>query len=227
MTEKKWLACKNYKPMLEFLGDRASERKVRLFAVACARQVWHLMWSKRTRAAVEVAERFADGLASAQEMALASRKAEPLRVSPPGKRGQAAYQAAWAGHCVCWDDSGNCASWTAASAEQAVSWNAGEIPWGDGRTTAEGAQRAVLCNLLRDVIGDPFRGVTIEPAWLVPVVRQLAQAIYDEYRFQDLPILADALEEAGCTSAELLGHLHGPGLHVRGCWAVDLLLERS
>jgi hypothetical protein len=57
-------------------------------------------------------------------------------------------------------------------------------------------------------------------------VRTLAQAIYDEHRFQDLPILADALDEAGCTNADLLSHLRGPGPHVRGCWALDLLLGK-
>ena len=55
----------------------------------------------------------------------------------------------------------------------------------------------------------------------------LAQAIYEERRFGDLPVLADALEEAGCTDADILSHCRGPGPHVRGCWVVDLLLGKQ
>ena len=69
-----------------------------------------------------------------------------------------------------------------------------------------------------------------KPAWLSwngGTVAGLARSVYDERRFADLPILADALEEAGCDNAELLTHLRGPGPHVRGCWALDLLLGKA
>jgi hypothetical protein len=88
--------------------------------------------------------------------------------------------------------------------------------------------------LLRDIFGNPFRPVTVSPAWQSPTIVALAQAAYDE---RDLPagtldparlaVLADALEEAGCTEQTLLDHLRGPGPHVRGCWAVDLVLGKS
>jgi hypothetical protein len=55
----------------------------------------------------------------------------------------------------------------------------------------------------------------------------LAQAIDDERAFDRLPILADALEDAGCTDADLLNHCRGPGLHVMGCWVVDMLLGKG
>jgi hypothetical protein len=91
--------------------------------------------------------------------------------------------------------------------------------------------------LVRDIFGNPFRPVTISPAvctWNDAVVVRLAQAAYDERRLPDgtldngrLAILADALEEAGCKDADMLGHLRGSGPHVRGCWVIDLVLGKS
>jgi hypothetical protein len=79
----------------------------------------------------------------------------------------------------------------------------------------------------RDKDGNPFRPVALDPSWLTPTVKSLAKAIYEDRTFSDLPLLADALEEAGCTSETILCHLRGPGPHVLGCWALDLLLGKS
>jgi hypothetical protein len=88
--------------------------------------------------------------------------------------------------------------------------------------------------VLRDLFGNPFRPVVLDPSWRIPAVVSLAQAAYDNRALPSghldqarLAVLADALEEAGCTDADLLGHLRGPGPHVRGCWAVDALLEKE
>jgi hypothetical protein len=84
--------------------------------------------------------------------------------------------------------------------------------------------------LLHDVFGNPFRPLDLYPTWLAwngGTIPKLAQAIYDERRFADLPILADALEEAGCDNADVLAHCRSEGQHVRGCWVVDLLLGKS
>ena len=83
---------------------------------------------------------------------------------------------------------------------------------------------------LRDIFGNPFRPASLDPAWLRwndAAIPRIAQATHDDRRFQDLPILADALEEAGCTSGDILEHCRGPGPHVRGCWVVDLLLGKQ
>jgi len=80
---------------------------------------------------------------------------------------------------------------------------------------------------LRDIFGNPFRPITVDPAWRTATVVALTEAIYADRAFDRLPILADALEEAGCTSAELLSHCRQPGEHVRGCWAVDLVLGKA
>ena len=85
--------------------------------------------------------------------------------------------------------------------------------------------------MMREVFGNPFRPApAIDPSWLAwngGTVRKLAQAIYDDRAFDRLPVLADALEDAGCNDAELLSLCRGPGPHARGCWALDLLLGKA
>jgi hypothetical protein len=81
--------------------------------------------------------------------------------------------------------------------------------------------------LIHDVFGNPFRPVTFDPAWRTSTVHALATTIYDHRAFDRLPVLADALQDAGCEHADVLDHCRGPGLHVRGCWVVDLVLGKS
>jgi hypothetical protein len=101
-----------------------------------------------------------------------------------------------------------------------------------------GAANKATCesqlNLLRDLIGNPFRPVSIDTAWLTPTVCRLATIGYEERSLPSgeldtarLAVLADALEDAGCQDADMLTHLRGPGPHVRGCWALDLLLGKE
>lgn len=85
----------------------------------------------------------------------------------------------------------------------------------------------IQCQLLRDIFGNPFRPVMVSPVWQMANVLALAQAIYEDRAFDRMPILADALEDAGCTNQEVLGHCRGPGPHVRGCWVLDLLLGKE
>jgi hypothetical protein len=96
---------------------------------------------------------------------------------------------------------------------------------------AHATEVSVLAGLARDVLGNPFRPVpAVDAAWLkreAGAIHMLATGIYEQRAFRRLPLLADALEDAGCTDADLLGHLRGPGPHVRGCWAVDLVLGKS
>jgi hypothetical protein len=113
------------------------------------------------------------------------------------------------------------------------------ILWGDrGAKEREGREDAAQCSLLRCVVGPSlFRPVRADPAWLAwhgGAAVHLAQAVYDERELPSghldaarLAVLADMLEEAGCCDAGLLGHLRSPGPHVRGCWPLDLLLQRA
>src|SRR5206468_3802268 len=93
---------------------------------------------------------------------------------------------------------------------------------------------AAQAELLQDVFGNPFRTVAVDPAWRTPSVLALAQATYHERSLpagtldpDRLAVLADALEDAGCDNADILAHLRSPGLHVRGCWALDLILGKQ
>jgi hypothetical protein len=117
-------------------------------------------------------------------------------------------------------DAKNNQAWTAAKR------TAREVARGPTGST----ERAARCAFLRDLFGNPFRPVTVDPYWLAwndGTVRRLARTIYDKRRFEDLPVLADALEDAGCTDTYVLNHCRAPGEHVRGCWVVDLLLGKS
>jgi hypothetical protein len=207
MTEAGWLACADPEPMLEAVYDRASQRKLRLFAIACCRRVWHLLATDDCRRAVKVAERFADGLASEAELIDAAdlvRKSW-LETMPKNRRESAAY-------------------WLADSA--AARMPEPIIAAVGGRVLAAGGdEMAAQSRLLRCLFGDPARPVLLDPAWLNATVVGMARVIYDGRQFDDLPILADALEDAGCADADLLSHLRGPGPHARGCHVLDAILE--
>ncbi len=88
-------------------------------------------------------------------------------------------------------------------------------------------EQIIECQLIRDIFGNPFRPVVADPAGLTPTVVGIASAIYADRVFDRMPILADALEEAGCTNADVLLHCRGAGPHVRGCWVVDLVLGKE
>jgi hypothetical protein len=97
-------------------------------------------------------------------------------------------------------------------------------------SVAKARERTAQAELLRDLFGNPFRPIPMDPAWLrwgEGSVPKIAQAIYDERCFGDLPVLADALEDAGCTAMDILTHCRHPGEHVRGCWVIDLLLGKQ
>jgi hypothetical protein len=98
---------------------------------------------------------------------------------------------------------------------------------GDGYDHAYRAERQAQAVLLRDIFGNPFRPTSVDPSWLTSTVAQLAEGIYQERAFDRMPILADALQDAGCDNEDILDHCRGPGPHVRGCWVVDLLLGKS
>ena len=234
MSESEWLACTDPQPMLEFLRDRASDRKRRLFTCACCRRVWEALTDERSRSAVEAAERYADGLAGREELAakaeaaeapasaVASARAREAVVSPVPHVTQAALAA-----------TGERAEPTMRA--DATIWAA----WATSEATrVPGQERRHQCALLRDLFGAvPFRPIPLDPAWLTwsgGQIPRLAQAAYDERELPAgtldtarLAVLADALKEAGCTDADILNHCRRPGVHVRGCWVVDLLLGQS
>lgn len=91
-----------------------------------------------------------------------------------------------------------------------------------------GVERQRQLRLLRDIFGPLlFRLVTLDPTWLTPTVKLLAALIYEEHQYDKMPVLGDALEEAGCDNEDVLKHCRGGGIHVQGCWVVDLLLGKE
>jgi hypothetical protein len=228
MTEAEWLSCDDPERMLEALRGRALGRKVRLFMAACCRRVWHdfeVGEEQDRQAAVEVAERYADGLASDDERDTAFGE---LTDGAPHRGGDCCSNAA-VGE---FDKPHAAVDWAITAVEEAAYRAVGEDY--DNREPIERAERAVQAGLLRDVVSNPFRPTLLDPAWQAPTVDSLARAAYEERTLPAgtldparLAVLADALEEAGCADAEMLGHLRSPGPHVRGCWALDLLLGKS
>jgi hypothetical protein len=93
--------------------------------------------------------------------------------------------------------------------------------------SAEAKAEEIQVNLLRDIFGNHFRPITLSPSWLTSTVHALASGVYEEHAFDRMPILADALQDAGCDNDDVLTHCRQPGEHARGCWVVDLLTGRS
>jgi hypothetical protein len=197
----------------------------------------------RSRRAVEVAERFADGEATGEELSKARSDAANAR-NWDGETAE--HYPAWMAHvCTC----------IGSESVVSVTIRQNELKLLVPPATQASLLRCVVGNPFRPVFADPrhalttawadgpsgekvpngvttapgYRVVDVRPwlAWKGGTVPSLARAVYDERRFEDLPILADALEEAGCTDGDILGHLRGPGPHCRGCWALDLIIGKE
>jgi hypothetical protein len=325
MTEAEWLACARPQTMLEFLGDRAGERKLRLFACACCRRLAPLLRSESARRALDLAERAADdpgagvrkelarSPARVQALAAQAEAEEHLRAAAAAEQQARArrsdvWASIWAGaptpdllvraaaeaeEALAVATEARAAEGAAGAlllalgespdplpavlaaveaqsgARQAAAARARSVRWleraeqeaarpvpraraavrvsqaaqwieraeetaGENYerlvARAQRAERKAQCALLRDLFVYPERPVRLDPAWLHwrdGTVVRVARSIDDDGRFGDLPVLADALEEAGCADADLLGHCRSGGPHVRGCWLVDLILSKA
>jgi hypothetical protein len=245
MTEADWNSCTEPQRMLEALraSGRASERRLRLFAAACCRRIWHLLTDERSRQAVQVAERFADGLAGEEERTAAREAARDAAndtneafndANDALHEGTAWEQVGWYARAAA-DAAADAAHGTLQPVRRCLSvaedvTDALKFRGPDpAKAVAEG--QAAQCQLLRCICGPVlFRPLPpVAPAvlaWNGGMVGWLAAGIYDEKDFTQggLGVLADAAEEAGLMDAELLAHLRSPGPHARGCWGVDLLL---
>jgi hypothetical protein len=97
----------------------------------------------------------------------------------------------------------------------------------DAGNRAKDAECRAQAALLRDIFGNPFRPIAIDPSWLTSTVTALARQMYESRDFGPMPILADALQDSGCENSDVLTHCRGDGPHVRGCWVVDLILGKA
>jgi hypothetical protein len=219
MTEAEWRTSKDPAPLLTYLQAHVSERKIRLLACACCRGIWEHL-PDRSRQGVEVAERFVDGLASPKDLA----KAHGNAVTFKGEAGWAAY---WA------------TSIRVAGSILNVFQKAAELPAkqagqktgkADTYVAVQAESMLEQADLVREVVGNPFRATWVSQAmlrWEGGLLAHLAEGIYQERAFDRMPYLGDALEEAGCADQEVLDHCRSGGPHVRGCWVLDLVLGKE
>jgi hypothetical protein len=213
MTEQEWLLCDQPQAMLDSLPDNASGRKLRLFACYCCRRVWNLLAHEWSKDAIEVAERYADGEATSVELEFAARAASEAEYD--GKKA-GGYYASQSAFFVADDSPEFSARQSADSAAAAIR----------ERDESE-AEVPVQAAFLHDIFGNPFHPLVADPSWRTTNVVGLAYAIYADRAFDRMPILGDALEDAGCDNADILNHCRQSGEHVRGCWVVDLILGKS
>lgn len=237
MTEAEWLVSDDVTTMLTFLEGKVDARKLRLFGVACCNRVWHLMTDARSRKAVKVAVRFAEGEANERERLqayLGARAAEEScgRGGPPEVHREPAVQAAIAARQVVGlfrsasDLAGIADACVRSRRTPHLRRSLGRRPLEPGDWLAALHERLAQAALLRDIVG-PLRPPLFQDYWRTPTVLAIARSAYDARDFEALPILADALLDAGCECAVLLDHCRQGGEHVRGCWVLDLVLAIS
>jgi hypothetical protein len=190
--------------------------------VACLRRLLPLLRQEVSRTALDIAERFADGQVTVDEAARAARAVADHQNSNPLTTSIDTYL----GTSICL----LCKMPLRGSDLEAVVESTFSLAWFVNRRKTTQNESTAQAGLLRDIVANPFRPVPIERAWLTwneGLVPTLAQAIYHERTFDHLPILADALEDAGCDDLALLTHLRDDRDHVRGCWALDLILSKD
>ncbi|MDB5310209.1 MAG: hypothetical protein JWO38_4411 [Gemmataceae bacterium] len=190
---------------LEHFEGRVTDRKLRLVAVACCRRVWDRLDDDRLRAAVDAAERHAD---------------QPL----PGGEARAIYTAASPAGGPGPDDEARAAAVLLAPWARAIPHH-GTIEV--VMLTAATVGAAEQAKLVRCVVGLPHREREVSPSWATSTVLSLARRMYESGDFSAFPILADALQDAGCENADILNHYREPGPHARGCWVIDAILGKE
>jgi hypothetical protein len=215
MTEAEWLACD--KPITLLINGPLTPRRERLLAVAFCRRIRGLLIDTNSLRSLDIIEAFADGNASPEELRLA-----------------------WETAVENWDEFEFSTAFDDAQRQAVAAVTQSASPDDPLWYTLEFATNAVemrgthgtvvpsFVSICRDVVGNPFRPVALDPAWLTSDVLALARGIYEERAFDRMPILADALQDAGCTNEDVLTHCRDPKqVHVRGCWLLDLLLGKG
>jgi hypothetical protein len=221
------------------VADRTSreedDRKLRLFAVACWRRVGDMLPDGRFHRLIEAQESFADGEIGEPTLAAALDEAAAVGgiPDPVWTEADARERTFWVARFGVHFDPESMA-WATSDlaghrAGSAVGISVSASEDSEVIRIARRSESRTQADLIREIFGDPLRPPEIDPAWLTwngGTIPGLAQSIYQERAFDRMPILADALEEAGCAEATLLSHCRDGSGHVRGCWALDALLGR-
>ena len=210
--------------MLQFVAERVSARKKRLFLCGCARRMWNHFVVDWWQDAIGIAEGFADGLLTSEQLAIVNGRVWHCT----------GYVPEWPreDHQALLDlginPTESCHSRTInfliliTRADRGLGGVSTYNGYRQIRERLEG-----LPALARDIVGNPFRPVVFNSSWRTKSTVSLASRMYEEREFAAMPILADALQEAGCEDADILTHCREPGTHVRGCWVVDLVLGKE
>jgi hypothetical protein len=242
MTEAEWVACEDPVPMLRYLSGadrRAAERRLRLFACGCGRVFWPGATDPRLADAIAAAERFADGEAGEAELARLhpEHPRYPAASDREGLIHELTRPPLWSAAA---DDvphhllggytlpSARCLLGGRRAGPPPPGTRSGTHPWHDAHAAGAKEADVAMAGILRCLAGNPFRPVTFIPEWRTSTVVALARQMYESRDFGAMPILADALQDAGCDREDTLSHCRDPQAnHVRGCWVVDLVLGRE
>jgi len=211
MLEPEWDACSELGELSDFLRGKATPRKLRLFACACVRRFRHLL-SRRSLRAVEVAERFADGLEPLEALRYVAAAAGELVPPHPRLPQDFAAMAAW--------QLARPVGLTSPTTFLSCAMRAANSP----------EANALILGSARRVFGVPSRPVAIAPGWRRwgnGQVISIAERIYQAQDFSGMPVLAEMLEKAGCQDEVILTHCRSCPDHVRGCFVVDAILGKS
>jgi hypothetical protein len=212
MTEAEWMTCNEPIPMLEMLKGQTSERKMRLATCAFCSHMKDAIKDKFFHAAFNAAEQYADGLVDWEVLRELGSHIDHFARTRDFLQTTAMVLPVY---LLIRDVDLGYAAWGSAMS----AWN---HPVAD-------RQGVVALNVafLRDIFGNPFHPITFSPSWHTDTALSLARQMYDSRDFSAMPILADALQDAGCDNEDILSHCRGGWPHVRGCWVVDLVFGKE
>jgi hypothetical protein len=238
MTETDWLTCKDPQLMLTFLKGNGSSRKLRLFAISCCRR-WTSLLVPETLGALEIAELFAEGQVDsfarkqAREIALhapwcsdksTAHRRGPAKACVAAALARRSHEAAASAEHFGRNIGVLSRKWDRDAYEQTeLGLKIKPHEW----TKARLEQAEYHATVIKDIFGNPFLPVALDHSWLTSTILSLARQMYESRDFSLMPILADALQDAGCDREDVLNHCRGPGPHVRGCFVVDLVLSQK
>lgn len=232
-----WSTCENPTDLIGYARKYPGphlDRALRFFALHCCRLIAPAINDPRSRTVLELAERRLIGLASGGDVATAALDAYAAAIAARGEWERYAHDPATSA-----DHAGR-AERMSNSLGAHVAATAAHIGYYDGMLAhlrdalafrhhtlglhSSSVFRGQLCATLREVVENPFRRIEVEPEWRTETVVLMAGEMTSANDFAAAPILADALQDAGCDTDDLLTHLRDPhATHRRGCWAVELL----
>jgi hypothetical protein len=228
MTGKQWLKCADPEEMGEFYGERFTERKARLIMLAACQRHPKYLKHKAVQPVVEaLARHYADP--KKPDKAFDSAKIRKLHATLheyASSRSGALRGVAFG--LIAAAEPLSVMKELDESFEYLVFSCTYDIAAGVEKDEPPSSESAMQADIMREVLGNPLKPVVIKPVWLTDTVVAMARQVYQGEDFSAMPILADALQDAGCEQTEILKHCRDEKqTHVRGCWVLDLILEKT